>query len=270
MATELFTTFSWKLCKKADFTAGCQNVLSLLASLYETLKSFLRKFHPVTFFLYIIRVWGFLKPLLRCFWYKPIADLKSPVITADCCATSQSSKAKQINTAGLWGHTAPTCLPNRNTFSLELHKICNYWPAEAFERIPIHFLHLTKNLQEFTDHLHPLPPSGSTLSRLVLIVLKCHIWRINIFMGPHTWSLWGTFSADSWAVSCLSWGSDSASSQWWSLPLSPPSTSPLTTSTTGTWSIVPPVTTGEEIPPHHLLCSSLLPLSHARALVLPT
>lgn len=46
-------------------------------------------------------------------------------------------------------------------------------------------------------------------------------------------------------------------------------TSPLTTFTTGTWSTVSPVPAGEEILPHHLLCSSILPLSHPRALVSP-
>lgn len=50
MATEFFTTFPWKSDKKAGFAAGCQNGLCLLDSLYETLKLFLRKFHPMTFF----------------------------------------------------------------------------------------------------------------------------------------------------------------------------------------------------------------------------
>lgn len=95
--------------------------------------------------------------MLRCFWNKSIGDLKSPVITGDCCATSQSSKAKQTNTTGLWGHTAPMCLPNFNASPLELHEICNYWPAEAFQRIPIHFLHLTMNLQDFRNRLAPTP-----------------------------------------------------------------------------------------------------------------
>lgn len=103
------------------------------------------------------------------------------------------------------------------------------------------------NLQEFTDtHPHPPSPSGSTLSRLVLIILKCHIWGINFFMGPHIWPLRGTFNADSWAVSCLSWGSGSVRSQWLSLPPPLSFSLPLPrlfiiTFTIGTWSELSPV-----------------------------
>lgn len=89
----------------------------------------------------------------------------------------------------------------------------------------------------------PPPPSGSTLSRLVLIILKCHIWGINFFMGLHIWPLWGTFTADSWAVSHLSWSSASVPSQWFFLPTPipfflPPPCPSIITFTAGTWSAV--------------------------------
>lgn len=136
----------------------------------------------------------------------------------------------------------------------------------------MHFLHLTKSLQEFTVR-HSPPPSGSTLSRLVLIVLKCHIWRINFYMGPHTWYLQGTFNADSWSelspvwVEVLVWLL--ANSDLSHHPLFSPSISPLTTFATGIGSIVSPVTAGEEILPHHRVFSSLPPLSHPRTWVSP-
>lgn len=128
MATELFTTFSWKLCKKADFTAGCQNVLSLLASLYETLKSFLRKFHPVTFFLYIIRVWGFLKPLLRCFWYKPIACDYCRLLCHFSEFKSQADKyCWALGTHGTNVFAKPKYFLIRTTQNLQLLACWGFW-----------------------------------------------------------------------------------------------------------------------------------------------
>lgn len=121
----------------------------------------------------------------------------------------------------------------------------------------------------------PPPPSGSTLSRLVLIVLKCHIWRINFFMGPHTRYLQGTFNADSWSelspvwVEVLVWLLANSDLSYPPTPRFSPSTSPLTTFATGIGSMVLPVTAGEEILPHHLVFSSLPPLSHPRTWVSP-
>lgn len=244
-------------------------------SVWDT-RILLKEIPPSDLCQHVIGVRGFLKPyaklfLVRTHWQSEISCDDCRLLCHFAEFKSQAGKYhRALGTRSTDAFANLKCFLIRTTQNLQLLACWDHWENSCTFSSP--------HKESAGVHRPPPPPPPIWLNfvKASFNRIKMSHLKDKLFHGAaHTWSLQGTFNADSWAELSSVW----AEVLVWLLAdgdLSPPPTSflppphlPLTTFTTGTGSVVSPVTAGEEILPHHRLFSSLPPLSHPRALVSP-